>query len=225
MAKNRKAAEAVCLKWIEEILPGSKNTEFYKKRFAEMSDAAFDDFINKLRSGEVMLSIIAPNGTKPQLEVERNLEVAKKLGHEFFERIWFDGGNESPAYLSPVKYLIVDLPLRRQAQLLEKKISIPVDNKSIDNFTGQPTGKSKGSKISYPETQILAALNLDATLAELLKYRGGDLKGFNAMNAQISRTGAARQETIAHLGTTVKSTETLSVFLTSAHLGNTLLSK
>lgn len=222
MAKNRKAAEAVCLKWINEILPGSDNVAFYKEAFAKMSDKEFDGFIEGLKDGTKQLAIVAPNGGAPKLEVGRNLRIAKELGHEFFEKIWFDHGDDRPPYLSPIKYLIVDLPLRRQAQVLEKKISIPVDNRSIDNFTGQPTGKSKGSKISYPETQILAALNLDATLTEMLKYRGGDLKGFNAMNAQISRTGSVRQETIEPVSGTVKSTETLSVFLTCAHLSNTL---
>jgi hypothetical protein len=117
---------------------------------------------------------------------------------------------------------VVDLVLRRQAQLLVKKISIPEDNKSVDDFTGQPTGKSKGSKISYPETQILAALNLDNNLTELLKFRGGDVKGFDAMNNSISKTGGVSLASIEKLGTRVKSTETLHTLLTCMHIGNTL---
>lgn len=222
MAGNRKAAEKIILENIEKLIPGSQNVEIYRQLFAGMSDKQFDEWMTKLEQGEIRLSIIAPNFQEPKLTIERNLALADELGHNFFERIWMDGTDDMPAYLSPIKYLVVDLPLRRQAQLLVKKISIPEDNKSVDDFTGQPTGKSKGSKISYPETQIMAALNLDHNLTEMLKFRGGDVKGFDAMNNAISKTGGVSLEAIEALGTKVKSTETLSIFLTSMHLSNTL---
>ena len=224
MPGNRKAAENIILTYIEKILPGSENKTIYRNLFDSMDDKKFDEFMAKLNDGSSRLAIIAPNFGTSKLSVERNLDLAIELGHEFFERIWIDGGNEVPPYLSPIKYLIVDLPLRRQAQLLVKKISIPENNKSIDDFTGQPTGKSKGSKISYPETQIMAALNLDASLTEMLKYRGGDLKGFNAMNDAISKTGGVSLNSIAAASGVVKSTETLHTLLISMHLSNTLIS-
>lgn len=219
---NRKAAEAVVLEYVEKLLPGSPNTKIYKDLFAAMSDKQFAEFMGKIEDGSARLAIIAPNLETPKLSMERNLALAKELDHEFFERIWIDAGDGTPMYLSPVKYLIVDLPLRRQAQLLVKKISIPEDNRSVDDYTGQPSGKSKGSKISYPETQIMAALNLDASLTEMLKYRGGDVKGFNAMNTAIAKTGGVSLDAIAPQAGKVKSTETLSTFLTCMHLSNTL---
>jgi len=222
MAANRKAAEAVILKYVDKLLPGSENTKLYKDLFAGMSDKQFDEWMGKLEAGEIRLAIIAPNLNEPKLEIERNLALAEELGHQFFERIWIDGSNEVPPYLSPIPYLVVDLPLRRQAQLLVKKRAIPEDTRSVDDFTGQPTGKSKGSKISYPEMQILMALDLPASLIEWLKFRGGDVKGFDAMNRAISETGGVSLNAIAALGTKVKSTQTFSTFLTCAHLENTL---
>jgi hypothetical protein len=220
---NRKAAQEVILKWIDELLPGSENTRLYQELFAQMSDKAFDELMRGIEDGTKRLAIIAPNLGKYKLSIERNFTVAKKLGHEFFQRIRIDRGDGTPPYYSAVPYLIVDLPLRRQAQLLVKKISIPEDNRSVDDYTGQPTGKSKGSKISYPETQIMAANNLDHSLVEMLKYRGGDVKGFDAMNTMIAKTGGVSLKAIEKLGTTVKSTQTLSTFLTCMHLENTLV--
>ena len=224
MSGNRAKAEAVIYTYIEKLLPGSQNVQMYKDAFAKMSDKDFHDFMTKLEEGAIRLAIVAPNLSEPKLEIERNLALADELGHNFFERVWIDAGNEVPPYLSPIPYLIVDLPLRRQAQLLVKKISIPEDNKTVDDFTGQPTGKSKGSKISYPEMQVLTALDLEQNLVEMMKFRGGDVKGFDAMNAAISRTGGVSLKDIDMLGTTVRSTETLSAFLTSMHLSNTLTS-
>lgn len=222
MAGNRKAAEAVILEWIEKLIPDSGNRELYVNLFAGMDDAAFAVWMEKLERQEIRLAVVAPNLAKSSLDIDRNLRLADELGHNFFERILIDNGNDIPPYLSPIRYLVVDLPLRRQAQLLVKKISIPEDTKSVDDFTGQPTGKSKGSKISYPETQIMAALNLDANLTEMLKYRGGDEKGFDALNSSISKTGGVSLQSIEKLGTQVKSTQTLSIILTCMHLENTL---
>lgn len=223
MSKNRAGAEAFILKYIEKILPGGGNGTIYKNLFANMDDEEFDAFMMKIKNGKTRLAIIAPNLAKVKLSTERNLDIAEELQHNFFEHIWIDRGDETPRYLSGKKYLIVDLPLRRQAQLLVKKISIPKSNRTVDDLTGQPTGESKGSKVSYPEVQILAALGLTESLTEMLKYRGGDVKGYDAMSTSISKTGGVSMKSIAKLGTVVKSTQTLATFLMSMHLESTLL--
>lgn len=222
MAGNRKAAEQLCLDIIEEMLPGSQNTELYRDKFASMNDEQFEQFIDDLDKGKVHLSIISPNFSKPRLEVQRNFDIAKKIGHRFWQRIWIPARNGMPRHLSPVPYLILDLPIRRQAQLLDKKISVADDNNSVDDFTGQPTGKSKGSKISYPEVQVLAGRNRQHILTEFLKYRGGDTRGYNAMNTMIYRTGSVSMKGIEGYASEARSTTTLRTILTAMHLGSTL---
>lgn len=223
MYGNRQAAEAEIIDVIESILPGSQNTQIYQNIMKVMPDNEFDQWMNDLDSGARYLAIIAPEKGIPALSVKRNLALADKWGHNFFERVWMDPQNGGPSYLSNDPYFICDLPLKRQAQFLIKKISIPEDNRSIDTLTGQPTGKSKGSKISWPELQILAALGgFDETIAEFMKFRGGDLQGFNAMNDMIYRTGGASLAAIGTLGTKVKAVQSLSTLLTSMHLTDTL---
>ena len=129
----------------------------------------------------------------------------------------------SAQYLTNHQYLVMDLPLRRQAQLLMKKITIPDSINSVDNLSGQPVGPSKGSKISYPELQILASKNLDNMTLEFIKYRGGDKQGFIAMNDSIARTGKVYLDSIAHLASGVESTKTLYTYLVCMHLDSTLL--
>jgi hypothetical protein len=221
MSGNRKAAEKELIECIEAILPGSENTKIYQDIFKVMQDSEFERWIEELESGERYLAVIVPELGAVTLDVERNLNVADQWGHKFLERVWMDPQNGSPAYLSNDEYLVVDLPLKRQAQFLIKKISIPEDNRSIDTFTGQPTGKSKGSKISWPELQILAALGgFDNTIQEFFKFRGGDLQGFNAMNNMISNTGGVSLHAIDQLGTKVKAVQSLSTLLTSMHISN-----
>lgn len=222
MTENRKGAEDFIIKWIEALAPGGENTKIYINLFAQMDDVVFDKFMTDISSGESRLAVISPNFGNTGISTKRNLELAKELNHNFFQRIWIEGDDDTPTYLSPIPYLVVDLPLRRQAQLLVKKISIPEDNKIVDDFTGQPSGRSQGSKISYPETQVIAAMGLDDCITEFLKYRGGDTKGFNAMNDSISKTGGVSMKAISHLAGGVESTATLKTYLSCMMIQNSL---
>lgn len=222
MAGNRKAFEQFVLQYIEKILPGAGNKEAYTTLFASMNDEEFDSWVKQLEEGSIRLCILAPNQSPKKLDVQNNLNIARELGHNFYERLWMDSKAGSPQYLSNPRYLVCDYPLRRQAQLQIKKITIPENISSVDNLTGQPVGASKGAKISYPELQILASKGLDSAITELIKYRGGDRQGFNAMNDSISRTGKVYQGSIEHLSSGVESTQTLKTYLTCMHLDNTL---
>lgn len=222
MAGNRKAFEKIILDLVEKILPGSDNPKMLRTWFDSMDDEQFEAMVEKLEAKKARIPIVVPNLGKHKLDLKRNFAIAREMGHDFYQRLWITPDDGGPKYLSNKKYMVIDLPIRRQAQLQEKKISIPEDSKSIDELTGQPTGKSKGSRLSYPETQILAALNLENTLVEMLKFRGGDIKGFNAMTTSISRTGGVSQKAIEPYAGGVKSTDTLRIMLTCMHLQNTL---
>lgn len=222
MSDNRASTEQFILKQLHELAPGSDTWKFYKDRFATMDDAAFKSFMERLENGSEFLVLIAPNFSNSGLSIKRNLDLAKKLGHKFFQKLWMGAQGERRAYLTPIEYLVVDLPLRRASQLLIKKIRTPHHNKTVDMLSGQPTSDSKGAKISFPELQNLAAMGLDNSVVEMMKYRGGDIKGFNAMNAMIARYGTTNLSTLKNFASGVESTRTLKTFLTSMHLRNSL---
>lgn len=223
MGKNRKEAETWFLGFIESLTPGSNNAKIYEEFFSSMNNEQFDKFVDDIESGVKAFSVEMPNFGKSELTVERNLMLAEKLGLKLFQRLWIEGKGDEPTYLTPISYLVVDLPYRRASQLLTKKISVPKHNKIIDAMTGQPTGESKGAKISYPEIQVLSAMGLEKSLLEIAKYRGGDDRGRAAMVAMLSKTGKARLETLSAYASGVTSTKTLNTLLTAAHLKNNLV--
>ena len=118
--------------------------------------------------------------------------------------------------------MVLDLPVRRQSQSLTKKISIPEDNNTVDTFTGQPAGKSKGARIQYNELQVIAAMGLDNTAIELIKMRGGDVGGYRALNMSLKKTGMVDLNYANQFSTGVESTKTLKVMLTGCHLRSTI---
>ena len=219
---DRKKTENFIIKYIDKIAPGGKNKKLYQDLFASMSDKEFKMFMTKLKNKEITLSVIAPNTEPKMLEVERNFKIGEELGYNFFQKLTVTSNKNLPDYKTPNTYLVLNLPVRRAAQLLTKKISIPTDDKSIDLTTGQVTGKSKGSKITMPEIQILAGMGFESSLTELLKVRGGDLGAKNALSSLLMKQGSASLAVIDNYSTGTVSTRTLKSLLTSSHLSNTL---
>lgn len=222
MAGNRKAAEQWLLTYIKKLTESDANVQIYKDFFASMNDKQFDQWIDDLDTGKKFLTVEMPNFGKEDLVVSRNLAIAKEIGYEFFQKLWIEGKGDIPTYLTPVEFMLLDLPYRRASQLLTKKISVPKNNRVIDSLTGQPTGESKGAKVSFPELQVLTSMGLEKSTIELIKYRGGDNRGRAALTGMISKFGKARLNSLSPYASGVESTALLKTFLTSAHLKNSL---
>lgn len=222
MPGNRGKAEAFILEFMKDIEPTGYNVEKYKLIFKEMSDKAFDEYMKDIRDGKKYLVIFKPMYKAEGITIDNNLKIAKKYGLEFFESLIVTGKKDLPDYKTPIKYLVLDLPFRRQSQNLVKKISVPDHNKNIDELTYQPTGESKGARVSYPELQILTGMGLESSIDELIKYRGGDRGGFNAYNAMFLRYGSANIKSLSNYSTGVESTKTLKTYLVGLHIGATL---
>lgn len=219
---NRKAAEKFILEFCESIEPTGYNVEQYKKAFAMLSDKEFEQYMKDIRDGTKFLVLFKPLYEAKGITVENNLKVAEKYGLKFFEKLIYANNEDCNDFKTPIEYLIVDLPYRRQSQTLAKKVSIPDHNKVINELTYQPTGDSKGAKISYPELQVLIGMGLENTISELIRFRGGDRNGFNAYNAMFLRYGNANLKTLENYSTGVESTKTLRIYLTAMHLSNTI---
>lgn len=225
MAK-RKDVENFILKYIDKIFSKSSskaNRELYEEMFKKMSNEEFDRFMEDLRDGRKVLSVIVPNNdSRFKIDVDNNINIAKELGYNFFQRLKVGKTTNTPAYTTPNEYLVLKLPVRRAQQLLTKKISIPTDNIHVDMLSGQVTGKSKGSKLSNVEMKILIGLGLRDSVKELMKTRGGDLGCAAAMDGMLVKHGTATQQNLEQYSTGVVSKQTLKAYFNAMHIRNTL---
>lgn len=217
---NRKAAETVILDAVKRLDPSGKNLENTRNMLASMSDAQFDLYMQRMEREEDFISMNYENLTTSAISVENNLKVAEDVGHEFFEQIYATDASTGRTFLTPKKYIVIDLPVRRQIQMLVKKISVPDDNIHLDELTDQPTGVSKGGSLSYPEMLLLFSKGLQSSIVEFLKFRGGDLKAMDAMEKSIRETGEANIEYLSQSNTKAKATQTMSTLLKGMHLDN-----
>lgn len=223
--RDRKGAESFILRLLNEIMPGGKSIQIYKDMFSKMSDKEFDKFMLDLKEGKNHLILIVPNFKTNTISMARNLSIAEKeFNYDFFQRLYIGPQAGNPGYLTPIKYMVVELPLKRQSQSLIKKISVADTNRRIDKLSGQLASghDTKSARMTYPETQLLLAMGLDASLVELLKFRGGDIRGFNTMNAMIAKYGRANLQSLSKFSSGVESTKTLSLYLKAAMLKNNL---
>jgi hypothetical protein len=220
---NRKQTEELILKYIDEFVPGGANKKLYEDLFKSMNNKEFEEFMVKLRDNKITLSVIVPNGSDIKVSVENVIKTTKKLGYNFFQHLVVKNEKDLPPYKTPNKFLVVKLPIKRAAQLLSKKISIPKHNRSIDLTTGQVTGDSKASKLTAPEIQMLVGMGLSNSIKELMKYRGGDLGSLNAMNNLLYKQGHVNNDVLDQYSTGVVSTKTLDSYFKASHIKSTLV--
>lgn len=221
MSKRAKVEKAI-LDFLDLWVPNTGNRELYIEKFKKMSDKQFQKMMEDFREGKDVLRAVVPNFRKAKITVEHNFNVAKTINHDFLEQCWLTSDKTGIEYLTPQKYMVVSLPLRRQSQLLTKKIAIPKDNNSVDLLTGQPTRGSKGSAITAPEAQILNSLGLESTLTELMSIRGGNRAAMDAFDQSIYLTGVGDDVAAANAGGTAKSNETFAMYLRGMHISNTV---
>lgn len=220
---NRKAATEQFLKDLEAILPGNDNIEPYREYLTGLSNKAFEQLMEGIERGETILPLHVAPDSKKKLTVKRNLQVAEKWGHQFFQKLKLTNQSDpSISTTTPIPYLVIELPVRRQAQTVESKMSVPKNYTNIDDLTGQPTGESKGGKVTLPELQVLSTHGLDETITEFIKTRGGDTEALRQLEQKLIENGSVRLEDINTKATRVKSTETLSALFKAAHLDNNL---
>lgn len=217
---NRKAATKWFLDHLKSFNADSPNVKLYEDYFKGLTDKDFNALMDKLASGEEVLPYYVSNLGKEKLQMDKILKLGDALGVDFFQRIWMIDPVSKVKYLSPHKYFIVDLPIRRQSQHLIKGKKVADHGKFTDSMTGQPSGVSRTSRISLPELMILESSGHHKAIEEMIKVRGGDVEAFRKAKRLSIDQGGYSLKTIEELGTRPTSTETLRSLLLAMHLDN-----
>ena len=212
----RKKAEADILAIISDVDKSGKNTELLKKAFKEMSDNAF---VKMLEDG---VPIYAPVGGPTKIDYKRNIKIAKKLGLALEQRLWITNPKTGLTQRTRYPHVILKLPYRRQTQMIDKKLSVAKHDKIRDKLTGQVTGPSKASGVSFPEAYVMFSSGYDISLEEFLHARGGNEKLQRAYYQSIRDTGVGRIRLPGVENTAAKSTRTQSAIFKAIHIGNNI---
>lgn len=221
MTDKRKTIQDKILKTMKTMDPSLSNYKRYEEMFNSMDDKQFDRYMQDIKTGKVKISLFVPN-MKVFIKQEDLLKAADDLGLELFERLRFKDKATGKYFLTPNKYLITKLPVRRTRQFLMHKLSVAENDKKLDALTGQVTSNDKASSLSYPEAQLMYARGLNKSLIEFMKVRGGDIHAFATFKQQLEESGEA---TLGSLdpNTIPRSAVIMSAILKSMYFDNNLV--
>lgn len=219
---NRKKATEWFIEKISKLNPNSPNVKMYVDFFASLSDKEFDQLMNKMEKGDIILPYFVSNLAEEVIKMQKILALGDELGIEFFQRVWINDPVSNTKYLTPEKYLLIDIPIRRQQQHLVKGKSLVENSKYTDPTTGQATGPSRTSRVSLPEVMVLESAGHLSALEEMMKVRGGDSKAFREARRLTIEQGGYNLAAIEQLDSRPTSTETLRAFFFGMHINNNL---
>lgn len=213
----RKKVEAFILKHLDVIDPSKTNSRLYEQIFLSLNDAAL------LRLIEKRVPIYIPTNGDVYIDPPKVVEAAKKhFDYDFYQHAYLTDPKTGMVGKTIFKHMVMDVPMRRQTQMIEKKASMPAHNRTIDKLTNQPTGASKSSSFSFPQSYVMFSKGYDQTLGEFLQDRGGNMKAYRVIDRQIRQTGSASRNFQGREKTRTKSVQTLGIIYKGMHLGNNL---
>lgn len=212
----RKKAEAYIISILDAVDPSGINSKIAKECLPQMKD---DEFLNMAKQG---IPMYQPVGGKTKIDYRTNIKVAEKMGIPLSEKVWLTEPKTGITHLTRHPHLILLLPIRRQTQMLEKKMSVAKHDKVRDKLTGQVTGPSKASGISFPEAYIIFSDQLDESLQEFLHARGGNEALNRAFYQALRLTGRGRIHIPGAERTSAKSTRTWGAYYKAMHIGSNL---
>jgi hypothetical protein len=216
---NRKKVEEFIISYIKKLTGTDFNVKLYKDLFKSMNDKEFDKFMTRLKDKEFILPIIAPHEKGAvNINLENNIKLGKELGYNFFQHLLVGPTDTDPKRKTKYPMLIHLAPMRRMKQTIAKGLSVAEHDKTRDSLTGQVSGVSKSSSISYPELQLLISMGMHDSVNELLISRGGDEGGMRAAKQALLRYGNVSNEFVSQYKTGVTSTKTLKAYFNGMHM-------
>lgn len=221
ISEKKAKITAYLVEHLNKIDRSGRNAARYKKLFDAMNDREFDQFMHYVKEGKYQIHLLAPN-MDLHIDMDDLMDEADAIGLNIFHRLWIKDQTTGKLFLTPEAYPVLQEPVRRAQQFLDKKISVPDNDRSIDGLTGQVIGDDHATTFSNPEIQILDNRGLPITLQEFVRVRGGDITAYGEMKRQMEETGSVSLAKIDNTSRTRTAVIT-GVLLKAMHIQNNVV--
>lgn len=216
----RKRCEERVYKAFKILDKTGQNTEYYKRKFAQMNDKEFFEFFKQDFPLKFQTKVFEIDPKMNEI-----LEFLKFLGVPVLEKIampfLYTNTNGVPVSTQPV--LVVYLPIKRLKQMVQKKTGFSVNISKRDYRTGLLIDTDKNGNSTDKEFESLVVFGLDKTLHELATYRGEAMQAKSAFYNRISNVGMVSQEEIPVENEDSIARNLISAYLLGAHLNTNLV--
>lgn len=218
-AKRKKVEELACR--VFDILdPTGANTEYWKKYFAEMSDA---QFVKWLKTKFPFKFQTRPFEIEPDMAtIKRALDfMGVPLTERVAEPFLFVNDKGQPVYTQET--FVGYIHLKKLKQFITKKNHTPIDIDQRDMKSGQLVSADKGARQSDREFEALQVMGLDYTTTEFSKMKADAMDLKNQAYSQINLVGDVRYEDLNIDPSDSLAKNMISAYLVSSHLQTNLV--
>jgi hypothetical protein len=216
----RKDFEKYVINLVHELDPSGFNKKIYEEKFSKMSKKDYESMLKKLESGNHSIRLFSPLDSEVELDFERNVNIAKKLGFNIYQKLTIHRGDF--VYTPDIEYPVMYMIIRRASQHILKNFNVHKHRDTRNRITGQVAGNSASGRITLPEVQVMKPLGLNNTLDEFLGVRGGDVQASNALNGILFKNGKISKQELAPFVTKTQATKTLKAYFKAMHIDITI---
>ena len=219
---TRKRMEDLIYKFFDLFDPTGRNTEWYKNKFKDMSDAQFVGTLFKEKVPYLRATMV---DYENPMEIDNYEKAAKFLNVPLFEEVIIPYASPDPnkPIVSKYKCVVGYLNMKRMQQLNFKKLGLSTETSERNMLTGQVTGHDKNSRNSDNETSSMLAMGANETLKEFMSARADDMVMKKEMNQSIMRNGYVALNDLTDDVANKTALNTTSVFFMGAGIMNDLI--
>ena len=218
--KSRLKVEEKIYKVMDILDTTGQNTEYYKTKFASMSDKEFYEFFDQDFPLKFQTKVfeIDPKITQITKALDTiGVPVEEKVTMPFL----YKNKDGVPVKTQPV--LVVYLPLKRLKQMVIKKTGFSVDISKRDYRTGLLIDTDKNGNSTDREFESLAVLGLDNTMKELATVRADAMSAKSEFYNQINTTGMVSLKDVHVKNSDSIARNLISAYLLGAHIQSNLI--
>lgn len=220
--QQRNKCEQLIIKYFDALDTSKTNSDYYKKVFADMSDAQFEKWLKKdwpIRFQQ-RLSVTEPSMT----DIKNSLAAIEVPMMETMSMPFLYKNKDGDAVCSKEVLIVYD-NIKRVQQMVTKKSKWALETKNRDMRTGRLNGADKGSAMSDREFESLTTLGLETTMYEFAKPKGDAMMAKAAMNAAISSKGYVSLDDIPNEYDDSLSRNMISAYMIGCHLDNNMVNQ
>lgn len=223
--KKRKEMEDLIYGFFDLFDPSGRNTDYYKNKFKNMSDADFDYYFKQLFAQDDPYLTATMVDYENPVELPNIEKAADFLDVPLFEKVVLPYASEDPnnPIITKHECLVGYLNIKRLQQINFKKLGLSTDAGERNMITGQVTGHDKNSRNSDAETTSLLTVGATESLKEFMSARADDMVMKKEMNQRILRDGYVSMSDLTDKLVNKTTLNSAAVFFYGAGIMNDLI--
>ena len=218
MAMNptkRKKMETLIYEVFNKLDPTGTNTNKYRAKFHDMSDAQFDAFFKQFFNNDKEYLTLDIVEYERGLDIDKIEDAAKVLNIPLFEDLYMPHLTMDKDNVICAKYqcAVGYLNIKRPQQMVHKKNGLSISNNKRSSLTGQVSASDKNGRESDMENSMLLVVGANDILREMNGPRADDMVMKNQMNTAINTNGYVSLDQLENDPSNKTALNTIDVFM------------